>query len=204
MRFIRSPKWVRLFFYSALWKEKQDAKTLFLTFDDGPTPRTKEILNLLEAYRAKATFFCVGANVEKYAAEFQEIIDAGHDVGNHSFSHPHGWKVSKKHYLDDVEKAQKLVKSRLFRPPYGKMTWLQYRSLRKKYRIVMWSHLSYDFDPSMNLEDFLHQLQRDFKGGEIVVLHDNLKYFDRSMEALKAILSWSREQGVVCSALLSN
>jgi peptidoglycan/xylan/chitin deacetylase (PgdA/CDA1 family) len=122
-------------------------------------------------------------------------------VGNHSFSHCKGWKVSTRHYLEDVDKAQQLIQSELFRPPYGKMTLGQYRALRKKYCVVMWSHISYDFDPKMSIDQFLIRLKKDFKGGEIVVLHDNLKYFERSLEMLRQILAWTSQNGITCSAI---
>ncbi len=201
MRFIRSPKLARKVFPSALWSVKSKGKVLYLSFDDGPTSRTREILELLETHQAKATFFCVGQNVQNHQTLFNEIKASGHHVGNHSFSHCKGWKVSTRQYLDDVDKAQQLIQSDLFRPPYGKMTLGQYRALRKKYLVVMWSHISYDFDPEMSVDQFLERLKKDFKGGEIVVLHDNLKYFDRSMEMLRQILAWTKEQSIVCLAI---
>ena len=201
MRFIRSPKLARKVFPSALWRMKSDGKVLYLSFDDGPTERTHEILELLKMFHAKSTFFCVGQNVQNNQTLFNQIKAAGHQVGNHSFSHFKGWKVSTKQYLEDVEKAQLLIQSDLFRPPYGKMTLGQYRALRKKYRVVMWSHISYDFDPEMSIDQFLERLKKDFKGGEIVVLHDNLKYFERSIEMLRQILAWTKEQGITCLAI---
>lgn len=201
MRFIRSPKLARKAFPSALWSVKSQEQVLYLSFDDGPTERTHEILSLLEKHQAKATFFCVGQNVQNNPASFNQIKAAGHQVGNHSFSHCKGWKVSTRHYLEDVEKAQTLIQSELFRPPYGKMTLGQYRALRKKYRVVMWSHISYDFDSKMPTDRFIARLKKDFKGGEIVVLHDNLKYFDRSIEMLGQILAWSTENRITCLAI---
>lgn len=122
MRVVRSPIWVRSIFPSALWSLQNEQKTIFLSFDDGPTSRTTEILQLLQNHGAKATFFCVGANVEALPNIYAEIVNAGHRVGNHSYSHCKGWKVSKRKYLMDVEKAQKWIQSDLYRPPYGKMT----------------------------------------------------------------------------------
>jgi len=201
MRLVRSPRLVRNIFSSALWKIEQRDPVLYLSFDDGPSPRTHEILTLLKNYDALATFFCVGQNVERYPNCLEDIRKAGHRIGNHTHTHRKGWKVSKKTYLDDVERAQKSIKSDLFRPPYGKMTLGQYRALKKKYRVVMWSHLSYDFDPEMPVDHFLVKLQSDFKGGEIVVLHDNIKYFDRSFEMLQKILAWSKVEGIKCAAI---
>ena len=201
MRVIRSPKLARQIFSSAIWNYNTEDQAIYLTFDDGPTERTSEILELLAIYDAKATFFCVGQNVEKNRRLFEEIQASGHRIGNHSHTHCKGWKVSNQFYLDDVEKAQSLIQSDLFRPPYGKMTLTQYRALKKQYRIVMWSHLSYDFDPMMSTTEFIKLLREDFCGGEIVVLHDNLKYFNRSLEMLTEILSWTTEMGIQCKAI---
>lgn len=201
MRFIGMPKLVRRLFPSAIWHIPTADNVLYLTFDDGPTERTPEILELLQEYDAKATFFCVGANVEKHPELALKIIHSGHTIGNHSFSHLKGWKTNTLKYISDVEKASEILPSNLFRPPYGKMRWKQYRALKEKYNIVMWSHLSYDFDAKMPEEEFYKRLFEYFKSGDIVVLHDNLKYFDKSKRMLEAILIWAQKEGVACHAI---
>lgn len=201
MRLMRSPRIVRQFFPSVLWCIGKKQSILYLTFDDGPSERTQELLEILEKFNAKATFFCVGQNVERLPEDYQAILSQGHEVGNHSFSHKKGWRTSKKAYLDDVQKAKKVIDSKLFRPPYGKMTLSQYRTLIKEFRVVMWTHLSYDFDNSIPADSFVERLKRDFQGGEIVVLHDNIKYFDRSKYMLIEILKWAKKREIRCEAI---
>lgn len=201
MRFIGVPKIVRRMFSSAVWHIPSAGNVIYLTFDDGPSDRTIEILALLEKYQAKATFFCVGSNAEQYSNLVEQIRQSGHSIGNHSYSHLKGWKTKTTVYLDDVEKANALLKTTLFRPPYGKMTWKQYRALKKNYRIIMWTHLSYDFDAALPEEKFYQRFFAQFQSGDIVVLHDNLKYFDKSLKMLKDILEWTRKEGVECLAI---
>lgn len=192
---------VRRMLPSAVWRIPNDDKVLHLTFDDGPSPRTHEILSVLEDYNAKATFFCVGQNAEKHPELVDLIRQSGHSIGNHSYSHLKGLKTRTKDYLEDVEKANALLKTTLFRPPYGKMTWKQYRALKQDYRIIMWTHLSYDFDAAMTEEIFYQRLFSKFQSGDILVLHDNLKYFDKSLKMLKEILEWTKKEGVECLAV---
>jgi peptidoglycan/xylan/chitin deacetylase (PgdA/CDA1 family) len=200
-RFIRSPKLLRKMLTSVVWDIRTENKTLFLTFDDGPSERTLELLNVLDAYNAKATFFCVGQNVLKHPLEFNEMLRRGHRIGNHSNTHCKGWRMTRFDYLTDVERANQLIQSNLFRPPYGKMTYGQYLALKRKFRIVLWTHLSYDFDNRIPNDYFLTCLKSDYRGGEIVVIHDNLKYFDRSIEVLSGILNWTKGQGITCEVI---
>jgi peptidoglycan/xylan/chitin deacetylase (PgdA/CDA1 family) len=202
MRFIGVPKLVRRMLPSAIWRIPNKDKVLYLTFDDGPTTRTHEILRLLEEYNAHATFFCVGQNAEKHPELVAQIRQSKHSIGNHSHSHLKGWKTKANVYLEDVEKANALLKTTLFRPPYGKMTWKQYRALKQDYHIIMWTHLSYDFDAEMPEEKFYKRLFSQYQSGDIVVLHDNLKYFDKSLKMLKEILEWTKKQGVECLAVV--
>jgi peptidoglycan/xylan/chitin deacetylase (PgdA/CDA1 family) len=201
MLFYKTPKVWEYFFSSAVWRVKTQERCLFLTFDDGPTSRTLEMLDTLDRFDAKATFFCVGNNVKEYPAVFEEIIHRGHSVGNHGATHAHGWKRNTTSYMNDVSAAAQLIPSKLFRPPYGKMRWLQYRKLKKTYKIVMWSHLAYDFKPDADSSKFYKSLFSNFKGGEIVVLHDNLKYFDKSLQMLSEILAWAKREGIRCVKL---
>lgn len=202
MRFIGVPKLIRRLFPSALWRIPTVGKVLYLTFDDGPTERTSELLDLLKEYDAKGTFFCVGANAEKRPEQMQLMLDSGHSIGNHSYSHLKGWQSSTKTYVADVKRANAFVQSKLFRPPYGKMTWKQYKALKSDYHVVMWTHLSYDFDAEMPDELFYSRLFKTYQSGDIVVLHDNLKYFDKSKRMLEAILLWTENEGIRCEAIV--
>lgn len=192
---------MRWMLHSAIWRIPSHDRVLYLTFDDGPTKRCAEILDLLDAYDAKATFFCVGENVKKNPELFEELLMRGHAVGQHTFSHLNGWKVSLSVYLKDIEQAQEWIPSKLFRPPYGKMTSQQYRNLKSKFKIVMWTHLSYDFDLEFNEIKFFKRFYTKFKSGDIVVLHDNLKCFDKSKSMLEVFLRWAKENNIQCRAI---
>src|SRR5699024_6210653 len=142
---------------------------LYLTFDDGPIPDvTEEILNILQSYDVKATFFCVGANVERYPSIFEKIKAGGHQTGNHTFHHLKGWKTPIESYLNDIDRCNQLVPSRLFRPPYGRGTKAQYNRL-KNFEIIMWDVLSGDFDPSLRPEKCLQNVLKHTQNGSIIV-----------------------------------
>ena len=164
-------------------------KVIYLTFDDGPIPEaTPGILEILARYNAKATFFMVGDNVRKYPEVFRQVVDQGHATGNHTFHHLNGWKTTSGLYLDDVSRCAELVPSRLFRPPYGKFTPMQYLLLKKDYRFILWSVLTYDFHRHTSGEQCLQNAVNNTKPGSIVVFHDNLKAIDNVNYALPRFL----------------
>ncbi|MED5302708.1 MAG: polysaccharide deacetylase family protein [Bacteroidota bacterium] len=176
-------------FSSLIWKIPNDNKTVYLTFDDGPTEKvTRKILKVLKNEKVKASFFCVGKNVEKYPDLFACIKAEGHAVGNHTNTHLNGWKTNKKQYLEDVEEADKLIKSNLFRPPYGKLNWRSKRDLQRKYKIVMWDVAGGDFDPYLSIKDVVKNIINNVNPGSIVVLHDNQKFMAKTVEALPIII----------------
>ena len=151
-------------------------KLLYLTFDDGPTPDvTTQVLDVLQKYGAKATFFVCGKNVENHPDLFRRICDEGHAVGNHTYNHLNGWKTETSCYIADVEQAKTLVQSDLFRPPYGKLTLRQYRCLRKRYRIVVWDVMCGDYDSANSPALCFERIQRYAVPGSVVVLHDSEK-----------------------------
>lgn len=162
---------------------------LFFTFDDGPNPDvTPQILSVLKQYNAKATFFCLGRNVEKHPELLQQIINEGHSIGNHTFSHLNGFSNSTKQYIADIQKASERIKSNLFRPPYGKITPLQYISIKKKYKIILWSIMAYDFDQTLSTSDCIDIILRNAKDGSIIVFHDSQKAKDHVLQALPVLL----------------
>ncbi len=168
-----------------VWEMDSSEKRIWLTFDDGPEPEvTPFVLDELKKYNAKATFFCLGKNVETYPETYQMILNAGHSTGNHSYSHKNGWVTNKQEYVNDVEKCRLLVKSSLYRPPYGKIKPSQLNHLRKEYSIIMWSLISGDFDKELKKEKCLDILLKNTKKGSIVVFHDSLK----AKEKLKYVL----------------
>ena len=186
---VKTPKLLTYLFSSLIWKIPNDNKTVYLTFDDGPTEKvTRKILEVLKNEKVKASFFCVGKNVEKYPDLFACIKAEGHAVGNHTNTHLNGWKTNKKQYLEDVEEADKLIKSNLFRPPYGKLNWRSKKDLQRKYKIVMWDVAGGDFDPYLSIKDVVKNIINNVNPGSIVVLHDNQKFMIKPVEALPIII----------------
>jgi peptidoglycan-N-acetylglucosamine deacetylase len=167
--FIRSG----LLFPSAIFRIKTQNKELCLSFDDGPDPvSTPGILDILKAHNIKALFFCSGQNAEKYPGLVNLILSAGHIPGNHGYRHLDGWKTPSKEYIENVSEGDRLTSSVLFRPPYGRIRLSQYRRLAKKYSIVFWDLMPYDFDNKMGKDRMLVILKEKIRPGSIIVLHD--------------------------------
>lgn len=173
MRLFRPTCLGRCLYPEALFRIRTTEKTLSISFDDGPCIETTTgLLKILDDYKIKALFFCNGRAAEENPELVELIKRNGHVIGNHSYSHPDGWKTSVKKYIDDVESASIFTSSDLFRPPYGHLKPGQYRRLKKKYKIVFWDFMSYDFDQSFNPENLLNILVSKFRPGSIIVLHD--------------------------------
>ena len=149
--FVKTPKIVQQFFPSIIWKKKTTNKKIWLTFDDGPDKEiTVFLLNLLKKLKIHATFFLIGEQIVKYPELTKKIIEDGHVIGNHSYSHLNGLLTSNKKYYNDIDRAQKIVNSNIFRPPYGKISPIQLRTLKKKFKIIMWDVLSWDFKKNIS------------------------------------------------------
>jgi len=192
MYWFHIPQWVRKKQPNCLWHIDTQKKELYLTFDDGPTPIvTPWVLAQLDAYQAKATFFLLGKQVEQYPEMVQMLLEAGHRIGNHTYSHRDGWFQRTTTYLKDVERAQMLIPKQeplLFRPPYGRMRASQERGLLNQYRIVMLDILAGDFDRSLTGERCAKEVIRHGGPGAIVVFHDSVKAFPRLQIALPKVL----------------
>lgn len=192
-------KWV---YPDLLWNKNRSDKVLYLTFDDGPTPVvTPWVLEQLAQYNAKATFFCIGKNVEAQAQLFEQLGQAGHRIGNHTQHHYNGWQVPLNEYLTDIRQADSLIHSPLFRPPYGKITRQQIRLLLHKKNIsniqtiVMWDVLSGDFDEQISGEQCWQNVLQHTQNGTIVVFHDSQKAFPRLQYALPRTLEYFSAKG---------
>lgn len=195
----KTPLIVQKLYPSLTWHKATREKVLYLTFDDGPIPcLTPWVLDTLKEYKAKATFFCVGHNVEKHPELFQRILAEGHQVGNHTYHHLNGWKTEPTQYLKDSLKADEAMQiytnTKLFRPPYGRMTRKQRKQHRHK-QIIMWDVLSGDFLAKLSPEQVLSQSIRHTKPGSIIVFHDNLKAEKNLRFALPTYLSHFEAQG---------
>lgn len=196
MYLVKTPVLVsKLMSKSLIWNIQCNQRKLFLTFDDGPIPYlTMEILKILSDYNAKATFFCVGENAERYPQLIDRILDDEHYVGNHSHQHISGWKTRLKDYKANAEKAESFISSRLFRPPYGQITYQQIKEIKKKYKIIMWSVLSGDFDQSLSAEQCLFNVLQS-SPGDIIVFHDNYKAESKVLEVLPKFLKYFSDRG---------
>lgn len=171
-----------ILFPNYIWRIKTSEKKIYLTFDDGPIPDVTEwVLNELKKYNAKATFFCVGDNIERNPAIFQEILKNGNAIGNHTQNHLKGWKTDQKTYLDNFESCQRAIenemesKNALFRPPYGLIKNSQAKEILKTHKIIMWSVLTKDYDENISPEECLKRAIKNTKNGSIVLFHDSLK-----------------------------
>jgi len=190
--FVKTPWWLKKLYSGLLWQVPERDKVLYLTFDDGPQPEaTPFVLDTLKKYGAKATFFCIGKNVQEYPLIYRRILFEGHRVGNHTQNHLNGWKVRDRDYLENIRVAALSIDSDLFRPPYGRIGMLQASILRAAplhYKIIMWGVLSADFDRSLSAETCARNVIRHAGRGSIVVFHDSEKAFDRLRGALPAVL----------------
>lgn len=207
----KTPLVVKKVFPNYIWEIPTVEKTLFLTFDDGPTPNITEwVLNTLNQYHAKATFFCIGDNVRKYPEIFNQIVNEGHTIGNHSNNHINGWKTKTKSYLENVLLAEESIRNQnlqssltnLFRPPYGQIKPKQGKKLMALgYRIVMWDVLSFDWDKTVSKQQCFERVISKSKNGSIIVFHDSLKALDNMKFALPKILEYYSEKGFSFKAI---
>lgn len=186
-----------------IWEIPTDKKEIFLSFDDGPVPEvTPKVLKILDKYNVKATFFCVGENVKKNPEVYNQIVQHGHSVGNHTFNHLDGWSVVSREYVENAEACENYFTTNLFRPPYGRIRTTQVIKLRKKFKIIMWSVLSGDFDKNVTPEKCLNQVIKNTKKGSIVVFHDSLKAEEKCMYVLPIFIEHFMKKGYVFKPLL--
>jgi peptidoglycan-N-acetylglucosamine deacetylase len=204
-----TPRWLHRLYPELLWHMPRNSPQLYLTFDDGPIPEvTPQVLALLERWNAKATFFCVGENVRKHPQILEQLLVAGHCIGNHTQHHLKGYKTPLPDYLQDVARCREALATHgalqeplLFRPPYGRFTRLQRRQLQPHYRLVMWDVLSADYDPGLSAADCLAKSIRHSRAGSIIVFHDSLKAWDKLQWVLPRYLQHFAERGYQFSAL---
>ena len=179
---------------NVIWEIPTLNKELFLTFDDGPHPEiTPIVLGLLEKFNAKATFFCVGENVEKYPEVYQSILQQGHTVGNHTYNHFNGLKTKTETYISNIEKCAEYVSSNLFRPPYGVLKRSQIKEISTDYKIIMWNTLSADYDQNTSEEGCWENVKQNSKNGSIIVFHDSEKAKINMLFALTKTLEYFSE-----------
>lgn len=201
----RTPAWLKMFSKECIWKLNPAEKTVYITFDDGPSPETTPfILETLKKYDAKATFFCIGKNVVEHPDLYQEIFEEGHALGNHTHNHLNGWKTKTADYVANVEEAKKYIPSLLFRPPYGKIKPRQIKALTKKFpgiKIIMWDILSGDFDTERQPQTCLQKVLFKFRSGSIIVFHDSDKARERMTYTLPRLLTHLKKKGYKMESL---
>lgn len=201
---ISTPKILRRVYKNAIWSVEQFPDQIYLSYDDGPHPETTiELLELLDEYEAKAHFFLIGKNAERYPDLFSEYQKRGHLVGNHSYSHLNGLKASKTDYLKDIEQCNSIFQSPFFRPPYGRMNPSFCQEIEQKYQIVMWDVLSMDFKLKSAKACF-QNIKKRTKGGSIILMHENDKSKNIVLELTKMTLDYCAEKKWKCSLLKSN
>ncbi len=214
MYLVKTPFFIRWLYPTLCWRIPEKEKIIYLSFDDGPHPiATPFVLNLLQQYQAKASFFCIGKNVLAEPEIYNRILVEGHCVGNHTQHHTNGWKASTDKYLKDTELAAQCIKSNLFRPPYGRIKHSQIAAVKATLnnqnqstqlasaKIIMWDVLSGDFDQSLSPIKCAEQVIKFTKKGSIVVFHDSAKAFDRLSYALPKVLAHFSDLGYQFKAL---
>ena len=201
--FYKTPVLLKKLSKDLIWNIPINKKEIYITFDDGPIPNlTEYVLDILDEFEAKATFFCVGENIYKYPEICQRIVGKGHLLGNHTFNHLKGWSSKNEHYFENVEKCdeyilhyQKAGQKPLFRPPHGQITINQINHLKDKYKIIMWDILAYDFNNNHSPQKSLTKIIQQTKPGSIVVFHDNYKAEEKMIYMLPGYIKHFKERG---------
>lgn len=189
-------RWLRTFYPHATWRMDPSEKAVYLTFDDGPIEEsTPFILRTLRRYNIKATFFMVGDNVRKHPALFQQIVDEGHQVGNHTMNHLGSFKHWTTTYIINVFQANELIHAHLFRPPHGWMRHSVYYWIKKYFRVVMWDVVTRDYSKYLTADDVVNNVKTYTRNGSIITFHDSLKSIDKLQKALPESIEWLMEQG---------
>ena len=193
----RPPLLYRLLFPEAIWRlNRRHRRVVYLTFDDGPIPEeTPWVLDLLDRYGIKATFFMVGDNVRRHPELLEEVRRRGHSIGNHSMHHLQGMKTTSRRYMRDITEAASLIDSTLFRPPHGIMRWKQARQLKAHYNIIMYDLVSRDYSKKLTPERVFENVRRYARNGSIIVFHDSVKASRNMRTALPRAIEWLISQG---------
>jgi peptidoglycan/xylan/chitin deacetylase (PgdA/CDA1 family) len=199
---VKTPYLIKKYFSKFVWDVPQSPHSIFLTFDDGPTPGVTEfVLKELDKYQAKASFFCIGERAKKHPELFEQIKTQGHIVANHTYSHLNGKKTSKEEYLNSFKKCEEVFSSKLFRPPYGKITKAQHEEVLKTHQIIMWDVLSGDFDQNISKEKCWKNVRENTNGGSIIVFHDSEKAKEKLLYTLPKTLEYFSNKGFVFKSL---
>ena len=190
------PQFVRQLYPRACWRMNASEKSVYLTFDDGPIPEvTPWVLDVLDKYHIKATFFMVGDNVRKHTDEYQMVVERGHRIGNHTYNHLKGFEEGADRYIANVDKADCFLTTNLFRPPHGLMRMSQYKVLSERYRIIMWDLVTRDYNAKLTGEQVLSKVKRYVRNGSIITFHDSLRSVENLRYALPRAIEWLQSEG---------
>ena len=201
---IKIPKIIKHLFFNQIWNIPNSENTIYLTFDDGPTPEiTERVLEILDKHQIKATFFCIGDNVRKHPEIVQKILSKQHSVGNHTYSHLKGWKTPTKTYINNTEACRMklnsqftIQNSQIFRPPYGKITpWQSFKLRKLGYKIIMWDVLSKDYAASISAEMCYENVIKNVSSGSIIVFHDSNKAKENVLNSLEKTIETLKSKG---------
>jgi peptidoglycan/xylan/chitin deacetylase (PgdA/CDA1 family) len=208
---VKTHRFIKKLFSRYVWDIPNNNKTVYLTFDDGPTPEVTEwVLDVLKQYEVQGTFFCIGNNINNNPAIFRKVIEGGHTVANHTYNHLNGWKNDNKTYFDNIEATEKAIEAnggkevfkKLFRPPYGKIKGSQAAEVRRLgYRIIMWDVLSADFDRTITPEQCLQNVIKNTREGSVIIFHDSVKAFPNVEYALPRAIEYLKEKGFKFEAI---
>ena len=191
------PTWMQRLYPNVVWRKDKTQKKVYLTFDDGPIPEcTPQILDILKAYGVKASFFMVGENAVRYGQLLARIREEDHAIGNHTYHHLRGWKCGVDAYMEDVEKASKVLETKLFRPPHGRMGGRQKKALLERgYTICLWDVLTHDYNSRYTVDHMMRVVRKYVRNGSIITCHDSLKSKDRILELLPQMIAYLRSEG---------
>ncbi|MFM2230482.1 MAG: Peptidoglycan-N-acetylglucosamine deacetylase [Bacteroidota bacterium] len=203
IRWVKTPQWVKRLFPQLIWEGPKKEKVVYLTFDDGPTPEITEwVMDQLDRYGFKATFFLIGDNLRKFPEIGKKIVEREHAIGNHTYNHWNGWQYSSADYSENWKQCAQEIetkldrKSALFRPPYGKIKPTQIQQLRKEgFSIIMWDIITYDWDATVTPESCLNTITKHLESGSIIVFHDSKKAFGNLKVVLPKALKYFYENG---------
>lgn len=196
MYFTEAPTIFKYLYPSYTWNIYDETKSIYITFDDGPDPNsTPIILDILKLNNARATFFCSGIKAKSNPKIIAKIRDDQHTLGNHAYSHISGWRTNKKVYIENIKACDEFVNSKLFRPPYGRITNAQKKELQLQYQIVMWSLMPGDFDVKVDKKKCLGRSIRYTKQGTVIVFHDSLKTIEKLQYILPKYIQHFHEKG---------
>ena len=199
---VKSPWWLKALYPSLEWDRRSGEGEVFLTFDDGPHPTiTPWVLDQLASFGQSASFFSIGENIRKYPETFEQLRESGHSLGSHTMHHLNGWETDNETYHQSFKKADELVKTNLFRPPYGRIKRSQAKFIGKTHRIIMWDVLSGDFDQKLTAEECTRNVVENIKPGSVIVFHDSTKAWPRLERSLPAVLQHLQDLGLKSSSL---